>query len=108
LGLLALLTGTTAQVIIISAFGAVTMYAISMLSLFRLHQQAEYQPLYRTPFYPVFPLIALLLSLVCLVAITYYNPMMALLFFCGLVITYLGFRWFGNLDKTSIVTREEF
>jgi len=108
LGLLALLTGTTAQVIIISAFGAVSMYAISMLSLFRLHQQADYKPLYRTPFYPVFPLIALLLSLVCLIAITYYNPWMALVFFCGLVLTFLGFKWFGNLDKTSIVTREEF
>jgi ethanolamine permease len=108
LGLLALLTGTTAQVIIISALGAVTMYAISMLSLFRLHQQADYQPLYRAPFYPVFPLIALVLSLLCLVAISYYNPLMALLFFSGLLLTFLGFKWFGNLEKTSILTREEY
>jgi ethanolamine permease len=107
IGLVALLTGTTSQVIILSAFGAVTMYAISMLSLFRLHQQADYQPLYRTPFYPFFPLIALVLSLVCLVAIGYYNPLMALLFFCGLLLTFMGFKWFGNLEKTAILTREE-
>lgn len=62
-GLISLLTGTTGQVITLSAIGAVAMYIISMISLFVLRVKEPHadRP-FITPFYPWFPGIALVLS----------------------------------------------
>lgn len=85
LGLIALLLGRTDDVIILSVLGAMLMYITSMVSLFVLRRT---QPLlarpFVTPFYPWFPMIALLLSVVCLGAIVYYNQGLSLCFFGGL------------------------
>jgi ethanolamine permease len=85
-GLICLASGTTDQVIIISALGAVVMYAVSMLSLLKMHKEIRSVAGFRTPFFPWFPIIALLLSLVCLAAIAYYNAMLTLVFFAGLML----------------------
>ena len=84
-GLICLATGTTDKVIIISALGAVVMYAISMVSLLKLHKEIRSIAGFKTPFFPWFPVIALVLSLVCLAAIAYYNPMLTAIFFGGLI-----------------------
>jgi ethanolamine permease len=93
-GGLALITGTTNQVIILSVLGAVVMYLISLLSLFALRKKEPgLERPFRAPFYPFFPLLALILSGVSLVAIIYYNPFLSLLFFAGLALMlgiYLG------------------
>jgi ethanolamine permease len=69
-GIAALLTGKTAEVITLSAFGAVTLYILSMLSLFRLRQkEPQLERPFKTPFYPLFPSIALLLAVISLFAI---------------------------------------
>ncbi|MCC9166552.1 ethanolamine permease [Pontibacter harenae] len=84
-GCLALLTGTTDQVIILSVLGAVVMYIISMISLFNLRRkEPQLERPFTAPFYPWFPAIALLLSVVSLVAIVYYNFMLSIIFFAGL------------------------
>jgi ethanolamine permease len=85
-GLICLASGTTDKVIIISALGAVVMYAVSMLSLLKMHKEIRSVAGFRTPFFPWFPIIALLLSLVCLAAIAYYNAMLTLVFFAGLTL----------------------
>lgn len=86
----ALLTGTTSQVIVLSVLGAVVMYIMSMVSLFILRRK---EPLlarpFRSPFYPVFPATALLIAVVCLSAIVYYNIKLSCIFFCGLAIACL-------------------
>ncbi len=89
-GALALGSGTTDQIIILSVLGAVVMYAISMLSLFALRRKepALERP-FRTPLYPYLPALALGLSVVCLGAIAYYNPGLTLLF-VGLLVVSLG------------------
>lgn len=71
-GILSILTGTTDQVITLSAMGAVVMYMISMASLFKLRstEPALTRP-FRAPIYPYFPGLALVLSGVCLVAMVY-------------------------------------
>lgn len=86
----ALLTGTTSQVIVLSVMGAVLMYIMSMISLFVLRRREPVlvRP-FRAPFYPVFPAIALLLSVVCLVAIIYYNLLLSSIFFSGLILAAL-------------------
>lgn len=95
-GLIAIFTGTTNEIIILSALGAVSMYLISMLSLFALRQkEPTIDRPFRAPFYPYFPAIALLLSVVCLGAIIYYNPMLSLIFFGLLVVLLIYFLTIG-------------
>lgn len=96
-GMLMLFFANTGQIIILSALGAVTMYSISMVSLFRLRRIAPglARP-FKTPFYPIFPGIALVLSVVSLLAIVYYNPIISLLFLGGLISTILVFRISGR------------
>lgn len=93
----ALFTGTTSQVIVLSVLGAVVMYMMSMISLFILRRkEPNLNRPFRSPFYPVFPLIALILSITCLIAIIYYNPMLSVVFFCGLIIALFIFVLTGK------------
>ena len=96
IGLVSLFTGTTLIVITISALGAVVMYSISMISLMKLKKDNDFQSSFKTPFYPWFPIIALFLSLVCIGAIIYYNLMLSLIFFAGLFVALLVFRFSGK------------
>jgi len=81
IGMVALATGKTAEIITLSVFGALTLYALSMLSLFKLRRDApELERPYRAPLYPILPAIALILSLICLVAVTVYNLQIALIY----------------------------
>jgi ethanolamine permease len=85
-GSIALLTGKTGDIITISVFGALTLYIVSMASLFRLRmKEPNLARPYRTPFYPVVPAVALVLAIVCLVAMTWFNAMLALIY-AGIVI----------------------
>jgi len=94
---IALFTGTTQQVIIISVIGAVLMYMMSMLSLFALRRKEPgLERPFASPFYPYFPAIALLLSALCLVAIIYFNPILSLYFFGGLAVVVVLFILVGK------------
>ncbi len=94
-GLAALFSGTTGEIITLSVLGALVMYSVSLLSLFRLRrtEPALKRP-FSTPFYPAVPVISLLLSVVCLLAIMYYNPGLSLIFGGLLLIAWVLFRRF--------------
>ncbi len=95
-GILALLTGTTDKIIILSVLGALVMYITSMLSLIVLRQkEPQLKRPFRAPLYPVFPIIALLLSGLCLASIIYYNRALSLLFFSVLLGALLFFVKIG-------------
>ena len=96
IGLISLFTGTTLIVITISALGAVVMYSISMISLLKLKKDSNFQSSFKTPLYPWFPIIALLLSLVCIGAIIYYNVMLSIIFFAGLLVAFLLLKLSGT------------
>jgi ethanolamine permease len=115
---IALYTGTTAQIIIISVMGAVLMYMTSMISLFILRKkEPELERPFVSPFYPVFPAIALLLSTTCLLAIIYYNFVLSLYFFGGLVLAIIIFMLMGKhkikimddvlLEKAAVMLEPE-
>ncbi|OOM16133.1 ethanolamine permease [Clostridium saccharobutylicum] len=73
IGMIFVLTGQTAVIIVISSFGAVALYIISMISLFILRSK---EPNLNRPFkvaYPIVPGVALLVALVFLVAVTISN-----------------------------------
>lgn len=74
IGLLALFTGRTAEVITISVFGALTLYCISMVSLMVLRKkEPSLERPFRVPLYPIFPIIALVIALIALGAVAVYN-----------------------------------
>ena len=98
-GIISLFTGTTDKVIIISALGAVVMYITSMMSLLKLRKSKAHQPSFKTPFYPAFPLIALLLSFVCLASIVWYNGMLSVVFFAILLLLFAVFILSGKYRK---------
>ena len=82
IGIIAVCSGTTQQLIILSALGAVVMYVMSMVSLFVLRRkEPDLERPFKAPFYPILPAIALILSLLCLVAIVVYNFWLSVLFF---------------------------
>ena len=86
-GGVALLTGTTDQVIILSVLGAVVMYIVSLVSLFVLRRrEPELARPFAVPGYPYVPLVALALSVVSLGAIVYYNPLLSSIFLMGLLV----------------------
>jgi ethanolamine permease len=86
IGLIALFTGSTSEVITISAMGAVLMYCISMISLLKLRTKEKTSEGFKTPFYPWFPIIALVLSAICLMAIIWYHLLLSFIFFVGLAL----------------------
>jgi len=95
LGIIALLTGKTSEIITISCFGALTLYFIAMLSLLQLRKQ---EPLlerpFRVPLYPASPIIALVISGVFLIAMVTLNNRLALIYFALLFGAYLWFHFF--------------
>jgi ethanolamine permease len=71
----------TAAMITMSVFGAIVMYIMSMLSLFKLRKsEPNLERTFKAPGYPVVPGIALVLALVCLAAMIWFNGTIALLF----------------------------
>jgi ethanolamine permease len=86
-GFIAIFSGTTDQIIILSVLGAIMMYGISMLSLLVLRKkEPNLERPFKAPFYPFFPIIAFILSLICLIAIVYYNQKIGQIFFVGMFI----------------------
>ena len=83
-GMLALVSLDTSKLVILSTIGAVVVYIISMLSLFRLRQTQPTLPRsFKAPFYPVFPAIALGMAVVTLVAMGYFYSELSGLFIAG-------------------------
>ena len=94
IGIVAVLTGKTSDIITIACFGALSLYIISMVALLVLRRK---EPLlerpFRTPFYPWTPWIALIIATVALLAMTSYNLRLALLYFGLLLLAYLWFKF---------------
>ena len=93
LGILIIFSGKTAQIIIISVFGAISLYMLSMLSLLKLRKTDPAMPRpFKVPFYPLTPLIALVLAFVCLVSLCYFNGQEALIYFGILIFFFVIYK----------------
>src|SRR5690606_28715680 len=74
IGILALFTGKTGEIITMSVFGALTLYIISMIAFLRLRKKEPDLPRpFRVPLYPVAPWTALVIASASFVAMTFYN-----------------------------------
>ncbi len=99
-GIIALLTGRTAEIITISCFGALTLYFIASISLLVLRKKepALLRP-FQVPLYPWFPVISLVISGVCLLAMITLNKGLALLY-VGLLAAF--YAWFHFIVKPKL------
>jgi ethanolamine permease len=94
---IAIFIGTMDQILVLSVLGAVAMYLMSMVSLFILRKKepALERP-FISPFYPVFPAVALGISLICLFAIIWFNVLVSLIFFAILAAAIVVFMLMGK------------
>lgn len=100
IGIIALFTGRTGDIITVSVFGAICLYIFSCLAIIRLRKtEPDMERPFRVPFYPLFPIIALVIASVALVAMTYYNFQLALIFFAAIAVAYILYRLFHVADK---------
>ncbi|WP_258522448.1 ethanolamine permease [Chitinophaga terrae (ex Kim and Jung 2007)] len=90
IGILALLSGKTAEIIILSVFGALTLYIFSMISLLLLRKKEPglHRP-FRVALYPLFPLLALGIAIISIVAMFIFNLYLGIIYFSILLISFL-------------------
>jgi ethanolamine permease len=94
---LALYYSDTNKIIVVSVMGAILMYMMSMISLFVLRvKEPALERSFKSPAYPVFPAIALIISTITLFAMIYYNFELSLYFFGGLAVVILIFVLMGK------------
>ncbi|MET0635855.1 MAG: ethanolamine permease [Chitinophagaceae bacterium] len=93
LGIIALLTGKTGDIITLSVFGALTLYIIAMLSNLRLRKrEPDLTRPFRVPFYPLTPLVALVIALLSFIAMSYYNFNLALIYCSVLLFAFVLYK----------------
>jgi ethanolamine permease len=80
-GLVALATGQTEQIIVLSVYGALTLYIVAAASLIVLRRrEPELARPYRAPLYPLAPIVAIGLALACMGAMAKSHPYLALIY----------------------------
>jgi len=99
-GIIALLTERTAEIITISVFGALSLYILSMIALIKLRKSEPnlHRP-FKVPLYPLFPILALLIATVSIIAMIYYNGMLSLYYFAVVLLCYLFYKLYKHLTK---------
>jgi len=100
IGIIALLTGKTGEIITISVFGALTLYIVSMIALLRLRKtEPDLERPFKTPLYPFFPVIALIIAGISFIAMTVYNFKLAVIYFLILILSYTLFKFFNRESR---------
>jgi ethanolamine permease len=95
LGITALFTNKTGEIITIAVFGALTLYILSMMSLLKLRKsEPNLERPFVVPLYPVLPIVALLIGVFSLIAMSYFNHILALWYFGAIVLGYSLFKIF--------------
>lgn len=94
IGILALLTGKTGEIITIACFGALNIYIVSMITLFKLRRsQPNLTRPFRVPLYPFAPLIALVIALCAFGVMITYQFKYAVIYFGILVSSLFCFKF---------------
>lgn len=93
IGMIALMTGKTGEIITIACFGALTLYIIATVSLLvlRRREPALLRP-FKVPLYPWFPMTALVIAGISLAAMIIFYPWLAGIYFLILGGNYFIFR----------------
>ena len=95
IGIVALFTGKTGEIITIACFGALVLYIVSMFAFFALRRKEPKMPRpFKVPLFPLFPMTALIIATVALISMSYFNPIIALIFMGIVALSYLYFLIF--------------
>jgi ethanolamine permease len=95
IGIIALLTGKTSEIITIAVFGALTLYIISMITVLTLRKkEPELSRPFSVPLYPYFPIVALIISCISFIAMAISNPVLAIVYLFILLVCYILFKLF--------------
>jgi len=94
IGIIALLTVNTSEIITISVFGALTLYIISMIALLRLRKtEPELVRPFKVPMYPIFPIVALVIGVISFVAMSIYNFKLVSIYILIIGLTFMLFKF---------------
>lgn len=103
IGIIALLTGQTGEIIVLAVFGALTLYIVSMISFFALRKNhADLERPFKVPLYPVFPAVALMIAVISLMALTIYNLALFGIFVGIVVAGYVSFLWYQSVLEKKV------
>ncbi len=95
IGIIALLSGRTDEIITIAVFGAVSLYIVSMITVIALRKkEPDLARPFKVPYYPYFPVIALVIAIISMLAMITLNIQLALIYFGILALSYCWFHWF--------------
>jgi ethanolamine permease len=103
IGMVALFSGKTNEIITMAVFGALSLYIISMVSMIQLRRNApELIRPFKVPFYPAFPIIALIISILSFISMIIFNVTLAALFLFIMLCCFLIYKYFtGRKNKNS-------
>jgi ethanolamine permease len=101
-GMAALLTGKTAEIITIAVFGALTLYVMAMISVIRLRKrEPELERPFKAPFFPVAPWLALIIAGISFTAMAIENRKLVGIYLAIMLGSWLLFKAFPR-KKTDI------
>ncbi len=93
IGIIALFTGKTGEIITIACFGALTLYIVSMIAILKLRQkEPDLERPFKVPLYPLTPIVALVIASIAFLAMTVYNPTLAAIYFGILAVSFAWFK----------------
>ena len=100
IGIIALCSGKTGELITISCFGALSLYIIAMIAMMQLRRRHPdlHRP-FKTPLYPLAPYTALLIAIVALIVMTIYNLKLSTIYFGMLMLSLLWFKWMVTVNN---------
>ena len=94
IGITALFTGKTGDIITIAVFGAIALYIFAMIAVLKLRKaEPDLVRPFRVPLFPYFPIIALVIAVISMIAMITLNLKLALIFFAILVLAYIWFHF---------------
>lgn len=97
IGIVALLTGKTGDIIILACFAALTLMLFGSWSMLKLRKtEPELERPFKTPAYPLMPWLAVLLAGIALLAMVTSYFIIFLLFAGLLLAGYLWYTYFGH------------
>ncbi|UKT64117.1 ethanolamine permease [Pedobacter mucosus] len=100
IGIVALLSGKTGDIIIISVFGALTLYIISMISVMVLRKNDPKLPRpFKVPLYPLFPILALVIACGSFIAMLIYNLKLGLIYSTIIISIFLLYKFFKKASQ---------
>jgi ethanolamine permease len=100
IGISALLTGKTSEIITIACFGALVLYIFSLVTFFFLRiNEPDLERPFRAFFYPWGQGIALLIAIIALISMIIFYPLLAVIYFGMMGLGFVFFKFTVTEEK---------